>query len=91
LAVISVTLTEFRAKFGKCREAAMREPVSITAHGRDSLVLLSAEEYKRLKRRDRQAFLLSELPDDELRNMLEGDWSAKGREFDHELEGSRDE
>ncbi len=85
--MIRVTSTELQEKFGKYREAAMREPVSITAHGRDSLVLLSAEEYQRLKQRDRQALLLADLPDDELRDMLEGDWSAKGKEFDHELEG----
>jgi prevent-host-death family protein len=85
--VIRVTSTELQEKFGKYREAAMREPVSITAHGRDSLVLLSAEEYKRLKRRDRQALLVSELPSDELRDMLESEWSAKGKEFDDELKG----
>ena len=85
--MMRVTSTELQEKFGKYRETAMREPVSITAHGRDSLVLLSAEEYKRLKRRDRQALLVSELPSDELRDMLESEWSAKGKEFDHELKG----
>jgi PHD/YefM family antitoxin component YafN of YafNO toxin-antitoxin module len=32
------------------QEAALREPVAITAAGQDRLVLLSAEEYQRLKR-----------------------------------------
>ncbi len=47
-----------------------------------------AEEYERLKRRDRQVLLLRELPDDELVDLLEGDWSPKGKEFDNELRDS---
>jgi len=87
--MVTVTSTKFQESFGRFREQAMREPVSITAHGRESLVLLSAEEYRRLKRRDRQALLVSELPTDELTDMVEGDWNEDGKEFDHELEGSK--
>lgn len=44
---------------------AKREPVSITDRGRDSLVLLSADEFERLKALDaRKAFYAWELPDD---------------------------
>lgn len=34
---------------------ALSEAVTITRNGRDRLVLVSAEEYRRLRRRDRQA------------------------------------
>ena len=50
----SVTSAELIRKFGRYRDMAQREPVTITNHGRDSLVLLSNEEYQRLKRRDRE-------------------------------------
>ena len=40
------------------------EPVVITKHGRDSLVVMSAEEWQRLKRRDRQVGLTTELPEE---------------------------
>ncbi|MTJ80506.1 MAG: type II toxin-antitoxin system Phd/YefM family antitoxin [Telmatospirillum sp.] len=39
---------------GVLQEAALREPVVITHHGRDRLVLMSFQEYERLKQRDRQ-------------------------------------
>lgn len=43
-----VTATEFRNNIGSFSDAAMNEPVIITSHERDRLVLLSAEEYRRL-------------------------------------------
>ena len=43
-----VTATEFKNNIGVFSDAAMREPVIITSHDRDRLVLLSAEEYNRL-------------------------------------------
>lgn len=43
-----VTATEFKNNIGAFSDAAMREPVIITSHDRDRLVLLSAEEYSRL-------------------------------------------
>ncbi len=48
----SVSSTDFQRNPGPYQDTAMREPVTITAYGRDRLVLLSAEEYKRLKRID---------------------------------------
>jgi len=43
-----VTATEFKNNIGAFSDVAMREPVIITSHDRDRLVLLSAEEYSRL-------------------------------------------
>ena len=43
-----VTATDFKNNVGAFSDAAMREPVIITSHQRDRLVLLSAEEYRRL-------------------------------------------
>ncbi len=49
--------------FGKYKELAQRGPVEVTSHGRDSVVLLSAEEFARLKAfDDRQALYSHELP-----------------------------
>lgn len=61
----SVTSAEFQKNFGTYKDAAMRAPVTITNHGRESLVMLSAEEYKRLKAMDaRRAYYAHEVPDD---------------------------
>ena len=43
-----VTATEFKNNVGAFSDAAMREPVIITSHQRDRLVLISADEYRRL-------------------------------------------
>lgn len=43
-----VSATEFKNNIGAFSDAAMSEPVIITSHQRDRLVLLSADEYRRL-------------------------------------------
>jgi prevent-host-death family protein len=59
-----VTASEFQAAFGSLSDKARHEPVVITKHGRDSLVVMSADEYARLKRRDRRTGLTAELPEE---------------------------
>ena len=52
--MITITAAELQKQFGRYRDAALTEPVSITHHGRDSIVMLSAYEYNRLKALDRE-------------------------------------
>ena len=59
-----ITASEFQKAFGAMSDKALREPVAITKQGRDHLVVISAEEYARLKRRDRRVHAAGELPDD---------------------------
>jgi prevent-host-death family protein len=59
-----VTASEFQKAFGAMSDKALREPVSITKQGRDHLVVISAEEYARLKRRDRKVHSAASFPDD---------------------------
>jgi PHD/YefM family antitoxin component YafN of YafNO toxin-antitoxin module len=61
---IRVTEGEFQSAFDALSDRALQEPVTITKEGRDHLVVLSADEYARLKRRDRRAGLSSELPEE---------------------------
>lgn len=69
--MVTITAAELQKQFGRYREIAIREPVSVTHHGRESLVVMSADEYKRLKAMDdRQAYFAHELPDD-LKQALE--------------------
>jgi prevent-host-death family protein len=51
----SVGATTLLRHFGKYQDIALREPVAITSNGRERLVLLSSDEYKRLKRMERDA------------------------------------
>lgn len=61
-----VTAAEFQRAFGPLSDKAAMEPLTITKHGRDHLVLMSADEFARLKRRDRSVFATAELTEDEI-------------------------
>ena len=56
-----VSAAEFQRTFGQLSDKALNQPLAITKHGRDHLVLLSADEYARLKRRDRRVFATGQL------------------------------
>ena len=62
--MIKVSASEFQRSLGSISDNALRQPVTITKQGRNHLVLLSHEEYARLKRRDRIVGLAGELPDE---------------------------
>lgn len=62
--MVRVTASEFQRSFGKLSDKALREAVAITKEGRDHLVLVSADEYARLKRRDRKVGLAGDLSDE---------------------------
>jgi len=64
--MLTVTATELQRHFGRYRGSALQEPVAITADGQESLVLLSAEEYRRLKRREQEALSVEALSEADL-------------------------
>ncbi len=57
-----VSSQELQRNIGQVQDLALQEPVSITRHGGERLVLLSSEEYRRLKSRDKQAQATHEIP-----------------------------
>ena len=79
-----ITSAEFQKAFGRYREAALKAPVTITNHGRDSLVLLAADEYRRLKNLDRQALYVTELSDADALAIAEAGIPSEAAAFDHE-------
>ena len=84
-----ISTGEFIRNFGALSDRALTEPVTITKNGRDRLVVLSAEEYDRLRRRDRRVIRAEEITDEEL-NLISA--AEVGREFDHlnaELDDSK--
>jgi PHD/YefM family antitoxin component YafN of YafNO toxin-antitoxin module len=85
MANITVSSGDFLKAYGRISEGALREPVSITSHDRERLVLLSADEYRRLKRNDRAALYARELADDDLRSLAASDAPPEAAAFDHEV------
>jgi PHD/YefM family antitoxin component YafN of YafNO toxin-antitoxin module len=63
--MITVTSATLAKQLGTVREKALKSPVVVTHHGRDSLVVLSIDEFNRLKSLDtRQHYYAEDLPDD---------------------------
>lgn len=84
--MVRITAAELQNHFGRYRDLAQREPVSVTHHGRESIVVLSADEYKRLKALDsRVALYPGELPEDVLQALDEGYQGEPTPHLDHLL------
>jgi prevent-host-death family protein len=67
-----VNASDFQKRVGEFSDIARREPVTVTRHGRPSVVLLSAEDYARLKQieeRATKAIKIWELPQETIRAM----------------------
>lgn len=84
-----VSIGEFEDRPGAVAESALREPVTITKQGRDHLVLLSAEEYARLKRRDRKVHTIDDLPDEWLEAVEKAQIPEGFEHLDRDLEQAR--
>jgi antitoxin Phd len=67
------TLTELGNKSGEITEAAFRGPVDITSRGKRKFVLLTAEDFDRLKGASRQrVYRTDQLTAEERSNFLAG-------------------
>ena len=81
-----ISTAEFIRNFETLADKALAEPVRITKHGRDHLVLVSAAEYDRLKRRDRRAVRIEDLTDDALELIAQAEVPTEFAHLDAELE-----
>ena len=68
----TIAASEVQRRFGYWANQALRGPVTIQRHGQDTLCLISAEEYHRLKRLERLAMNAEELSDEEIRLIAAG-------------------
>jgi PHD/YefM family antitoxin component YafN of YafNO toxin-antitoxin module len=82
---VRVTTAEFIKRYGTLADRALSEPVTITKNGRDRLVLLSADEYARLKRRDRRVVAAEELTEAEIELIARAEVPAEHAHLDAEL------
>lgn len=86
-----VTAKDFQREPGRYQRLAQAQPVTITAYGTPSLVMMTVAEYQRLKRRDRQAIAIDQLTADEADALLAALESSRpnpeAAAFDSELDG----
>lgn len=86
-AIMRVSAADLVRKFGTLADQALGEPMTITRNGRDRLVLMSVEEYARLKRRDREVIQPNQLTADERAAIASAEVPAEFAALDEELQG----
>ncbi len=82
---MKVSTAEFIKNYGTLADKALTEPVTITKNGRDRLVMISAEEYARLKRRDRRVILTGHLSEEEIALIRHSEMPPGHEHLDAEL------
>lgn len=83
--MVKVSSAEFQKNIGRYQDVALVQPVTITRNGRDRTVMISADEYHRLKRRDRQVLGLDDFTDADLAAIRAAEPPAETALYDHEL------
>jgi PHD/YefM family antitoxin component YafN of YafNO toxin-antitoxin module len=86
---MKVTMAGFIKNYGTLADKALAEPVTITKNGRGRLVVLSADEYERLKRRDRRVVRLEDFSEEEMALIASAEVPAGQRHLDAELKDWR--
>jgi prevent-host-death family protein len=80
-----VAASEFQRNIGVYQDRALTEPVIVTRNGRERTVLLSAEEFRRLKQRDREVLAVEDLSDGDLAAIAAAKVPAEYDHLDAEL------
>lgn len=80
-----ISSAEFLKNYSVIEDKALDEPVTITRDGRDRLVLLSVEEYGRLKRRDRRVYAIEDMSPEQLAALEKADVSPDYDDLNAEL------
>lgn len=83
--MIKVSAAEFQRNIGRYQDAALVQPVAVTRNGRERTVMISVEEYHRLKRRDRQALELDNFTDADIAALEATRAPETSKAFDHEF------
>ena len=83
--MIRVAAAEFQRNIGRYQDLALTQPVAVTRNGRERTVLISAEEYERLRRRDRQVLGLEDFTEDDISALERTSAPESSKAFDHEL------
>jgi len=86
---MKVTTADFIKNYGRLADKALSEPVTITKNGHPRLVVIAADEYDRLKRRDRRVIAAGELTDEEIVLIEQAEVPAAYGHLDEELKDWR--
>lgn len=78
----SISTTEFMSNFGKYHDEARHHPITLTKHGRPSVVVVSADLYERMTANSdpRRVYATGEMPN-ELADMFLTQLDADSAEY----------
>lgn len=83
--MVKISSAEFQKNFGRYQDVALTQPVTVTRNGRDRTVIISAEEYHRLKRHDRRVMGLGDFTQEDIAAIERANPSDESARFDQEL------
>jgi PHD/YefM family antitoxin component YafN of YafNO toxin-antitoxin module len=81
---LKVPAAEFQRNIGRYQDLALSQPVAVTRNGREGTVLISSQEYRRLKRRDREVLGLDDFTEADIAALKASRPPDEARDFDHE-------
>jgi prevent-host-death family protein len=83
--MLKVPAGEFQRHIGHYQDIALTQPVAVTRNGRERTVMISVEEYHRLKRRDRQVMGLEDFSEADIATLEAARAPESSKVFDDEL------
>lgn len=83
--MLRVTAEDFNLQASRYQDVALQQPVAITRGGEERVVIVSAEEYYRLKRRDRQVLTAAQLTQADIDAIEATRAPESSKAFDDEL------
>jgi PHD/YefM family antitoxin component YafN of YafNO toxin-antitoxin module len=83
--MVRVTAGEFGREISRYQDLALTQPVIVTQNGHDRTVMISVEEYKRLKRRDRRVLGVEEFTEGQIEAIRRAEAPPEADAYDHEL------
>jgi len=83
--MVKVASAEVQKNFGRYQDLALTEPVVVTRNGRERTVILSSQEYHRLKRRDRQVLGIADFTQADIDAITRSETPPEAAKFDHEV------
>jgi PHD/YefM family antitoxin component YafN of YafNO toxin-antitoxin module len=86
--MLKVKAAEFQRNIGKYQDIALIQPVAVTRNGRDGTVLISTEEYKRLKRGEhgRRVMRLEDFTEEDIKAIENARIAPEAAAFNDEME-----
>ncbi|GLS37187.1 hypothetical protein GCM10010869_27800 [Mesorhizobium tianshanense] len=85
MATVTLSAGEFQDRVGEALDRSLSQPVLITKHGRPRKVVLSYDEYERLRARDRRVVRAEDLTDEDIAAIEASEMAPGYEHFNAEL------